>query len=166
MTCEICGKKTSLNWGDSTAILCKNCYNTEDGKSLLSEPQRAREKEISSQRRGAAEDIEQSTYTSTYQTARTIAKVVSFVGWIVAVVSAIAFIGTLLLSGQILGEALLFPLLLRLGGIVIGIFIIGTGQLMRVGVDTADHTGEILALIKAERLSRNEKNSVVEGSSP
>jgi len=106
------------------------------------------------------------SYTSTYHTARTIAQVVSFVGWSTAIVSAIAFIATLLLSGQIRGGALLFSLLPSLGGIVIGIFIIGTGQLMRVGVDTADHTGEILALMRAERLSRNEKHSVVEGSSP
>ena len=96
------------------------------------------------------------SYTSTYHTAHTIAQVVSFVGWFAVIVSGIGFIATLLLPGQIRGGALLFSLLPSLGGIVIGIFIIGTGQLMRVGVDTADHTGEILALLRAERLSRNE----------
>ena len=46
---------------------------------------------------------------------------------------------------------ILLTILPWLGGMLSGIFLIGTRQFTRATVDTADHTGEMLAILKQQQ---------------
>jgi hypothetical protein len=83
-------------------------------------------------------------YTSTYHTARTIARLISIVGWLGVVIGGLLVVGALSQGGP--PGLLLVPAL----GIVLGGFLlVGIGQFTRAAVDTADYTGEMLAIMKA-----------------
>jgi hypothetical protein len=86
------------------------------------------------------------SYNSTYHTARGIAKFISAVGWIVTAIGALFFLVALSESG---GARLLS--LPSLVGTLGGLLLVGTGQFTRAAVDTADHTGEMLAIMKASQ---------------
>jgi len=86
------------------------------------------------------------SYTSTYQTARTTAQFISAVGWVTVVLSV--FFGSIS-EGGIAG---LF-ILPSLGGAIGGLLLVGVGQFSRAAVDTADYTGEMLAIMKATWIS-------------
>jgi hypothetical protein len=84
------------------------------------------------------------SYTSTYQTARATAYFISSVGWIIAVISGVVFLVSISEGG--LAGLLFLP---SLSGVIGGLLLIGVGQFSRAAVDTADFTGEMLAIMKA-----------------
>jgi hypothetical protein len=90
-------------------------------------------------------------YTTTYGTARTIAQFVSFIGWVVFVISLLILAASLIKSiGPDRGFALIgiFP---AFAGAISGLLLVMAGQMTRAIVDTADNTGNILALMKKRR---------------
>lgn len=89
------------------------------------------------------------SYSSTSNTARTIAQVISAIGWAAALLSGGLLLGAAARSGAAAG-LVLFP---SIAGALGGMLLVGVGQFTRAAVDTADHTGEILAMIKGAELS-------------
>jgi hypothetical protein len=98
-------------------------------------------------------------YSSTYNTARSIAAIVSFFGWVLV---GIGILGVAFLLQQAGG---LKQLASGVGGIgaivsllvaVAGLLLVASGQVVRGTVDNADNTGEILAIIKATALEGKE----------
>jgi len=83
-------------------------------------------------------------YTFTYHTARKIAQLISVVGWLGVGIGALLLVGAF--SGG--GAARLF-LVPALGVALGGFLLVGMGQFTRAAVDTADYTGEMLAIMKA-----------------
>lgn len=88
-------------------------------------------------------------YTTTYGTARIICQFVSFVGWVVVIIGVLILIWSI---GQIKnnGFALmgLFP---AFACIMSGLASVMIGQLTRAMVDTADNTGQLLAVMKTRK---------------
>jgi hypothetical protein len=108
-------------------------------------------------------------YSSTYSTARTIAAIVSFFGWILV---GIGVLGVGFSLKDVVG---LKQLVSGMGGIgaivsllasVAGLLLVASGQAVRGIVDNADNTGEILAIIKATALEAEGQAAVtIEGQS-
>ncbi|MGH8646286.1 MAG: zinc ribbon domain-containing protein [Gammaproteobacteria bacterium] len=89
-------------------------------------------------------------YISTYKTGRQISAVISFAGWLVVASGVIAFFAVSQEFGNMPGK-LLIPITT---GVLIGMFGLGfvaLGQYLRAAFDTADFTGEMLALMKANK---------------
>lgn len=88
-------------------------------------------------------------YISTYRTARRVAELISAIGWILSAIGALVALISLLpiLKGYagVGGAVLMFSL----GGAMAGLLLVSMGQITRAAVDTADHTGEMLAIMKA-----------------
>ncbi|MDA3862045.1 MAG: hypothetical protein PF445_12560 [Melioribacteraceae bacterium] len=83
-------------------------------------------------------------YISTYGTTRTITKLLSFLGWLNIVLG-------LLISLIVAIKSPLFnwsTLLPAVGGLIIGLHLVISGQIIRATVDSADNTGQILTLLK------------------
>ena len=92
---------------------------------------------------GGAETM---AYKSTYNTARVMAKAMSFFGWVVAIIGVVvAMAGGTVGDGSVAGT--LPGLMVVLGGLAIA----AAGQITRAAVDTADHTGDMVAILR-ERL--------------
>jgi lipopolysaccharide export LptBFGC system permease protein LptF len=92
-----------------------------------------------------------SGYTTTYGTARMLAQFVSFIGWVVFVISLLMMAFSLIKSlGPDRGFALIgiFP---AFAGAVSGLLLVMAGQMTRAIVDTADNTGEMLAVMKNKK---------------
>ena len=89
-------------------------------------------------------------YKSTYKTARSIAEVISFIGWFIFAVCVLGAIVTGFKMGKEEAPALMrfLAILPWIGGMIGGILNVGIGQLIRTNVDTADNTGEMLAIMK------------------
>jgi hypothetical protein len=83
-------------------------------------------------------------YTSTYHTARAIAQLISVVGWFGVVGGVLLLLDAFFRGGEL--QLLVIP---ALGVALGGFFLAGTGQFVRAAVDTADYTGEMLAIMKA-----------------
>ena len=87
------------------------------------------------------------TYRSDYEVTRLIASSISFLGWAI-------FIGGVVLalmgmsSGAPMCLRFVFSLLPALGVAITGLFLVVAGQVTRATVDSADHTREILSIIK------------------
>ena len=88
------------------------------------------------------------TYESSYGTARLVAKLISFFGWIVLAGSIIA--GVTIFSASERSDPTILAAVIgtAVGGFLSGIMLIATGQITRAVVDTADFNGEMLALLK------------------
>jgi hypothetical protein len=92
-----------------------------------------------------------------YGTARSVARVISFVGWIfvgICTVSSVVMVNVTggfshLFNGP--GAIVLAPILI---GAVSGFLLVAAGQVLRATVDNADNTGQILALIKTWALEK------------
>ncbi len=98
-------------------------------------------------------------YSSTYSTARSIAAIVSFFGWILVGIGilGVAFLlkeagGLKQLASGVGGIGAIVSLLVS----VAGLLLVASGQVVRGTVDNADNTGEILAIIKATALEARE----------
>lgn len=87
-----------------------------------------------------------------YGAARSVAKFISFSGWVIVGICIIAILVTLIKS-NILGSMMLIPSFIA--GAVAGFLMVAVGQLLRANVDNADNTGQILALIKAWSSEKN-----------
>ncbi len=87
---------------------------------------------------------------SDYEVARKISKFLSFLGWLVFAVGVIAAIAGLVSGTQSRygGGVSLLALLPGLGISVSGLFLVAAGQVTRATVDNADHTREILNIIR------------------
>jgi len=100
------------------------------------------------------------SYVSTYGITRIISKIVSCIGWLAVAIGLVVSVIMLVKSmeqGRGLGLAVLFGLIPALSATLGGLLIIIIGQITRAAVDSADHTGEILAIIngnKAKPLTR------------
>lgn len=109
-------------------------------------------------------------YSSTYSTARSVAAIVSFFGWILV---GIGILGVAFLVDQTRDLKQLFSGMGGIGAIVsllvsvAGLFLVASGQVVRGTVDNADNTGEILAIIKATALEAKEAEAgfKIEGQS-
>jgi len=89
-------------------------------------------------------------YQSDYVVARKVAKFLSFLGWVVFVIGVIAAFAGLVAGTQAPysdGVSLL-ALLPGIGVAVSGLFLVAAGQVTRATVDNADHTREILNIIR------------------
>ena len=90
-------------------------------------------------------------YTSTYGTTRSIAKLVSFFGWVLIIIGfpiSLFFILESLRSQKDYTTFQLFlDLLPALSGLYSGLLLVISGQLTRATVDTADNTGKMFALM-------------------
>lgn len=133
--CKGCGKgyETSfLRWQNTD--LCKECF--DKGVVVPAQPH-------------TPSLIQTVPYTSTYFTARAIATLISAIGWIAVAISALLLI--VAISGGGMTRLFLLP---SLGGALSGLLLVGVGQLTRATVDTADNTGEMLAIIRATQLPK------------
>lgn len=89
-------------------------------------------------------------YTSSFDTARVISQLVSFVGWFLVGISPVILLVSLVLAVNG-GGFFLIGLLVSLVVAIMGILVVMSGQLTRAVVDTADNTGELLAVMKNKK---------------
>ena len=94
-------------------------------------------------------------YRSTHQTARAIARIVAFFGWL-TVIGAVIVIGSAVPEYSDAKRdpergAVLVKCAFALGAFIAGVLQVAMAQLIRAIVDTADHTGEMLAIMKTQR---------------
>ncbi|GLQ32612.1 hypothetical protein [Litoribrevibacter albus] len=83
-------------------------------------------------------------YQSSYSSARTIADVLSVIGWLTVVIGVFS---ALALASQ--GSSFdVFAMLPGLGLVISGLFMVVAAQVTRAIVDNADHTREILSLLR------------------
>ena len=97
---------------------------------------------------------------SKYNTARSIAGFISFLGWLVVVVMGILWIYlTVKSSGNFRYmnfQSILLILVSPLSGIIAGLFMVATGQIMRAIVDIGDNTRNTKVLLEdlTEKLAK------------
>lgn len=89
-------------------------------------------------------------YQSDYDVARKISEFISFLGWVVfAIGVTTAFICLISGTQSRYGEAVSFLAILPgLGVAISGLFLVAAGQVTRATVDNADHTREILKVVR------------------
>jgi general secretion pathway protein A len=90
-------------------------------------------------------------YTSTSGTSRMIASLVSFLGWVIVAISALILLLSLVGSLKENSGLALMGLFPSLAGIISGLLLVMSGQLTRALVDTADNTGQMLAIMKNKK---------------
>ena len=90
-------------------------------------------------------------YTSTCATSRTIAILVSFVGWIVVGIGILIFIASLTKESSNDGRFDLKGLLLFQEVVISGLVLVMTGQLTRATIDTADNTCQMLSIMRGRK---------------
>lgn len=138
--CQKCGEKSRDDF-DS----CWNCGTSQDE----SPPVDANVFKL--QREEAAKRDDRADYMTTYATARLIAQLVSFVGWVVVIISAMILVVSLAKSRDSGGFDLMMGLLPSFSGLISGLLLVMFGQITRATLDTADNTGQILALMKKRK---------------
>jgi len=108
--------------------------------TVSSAPQHARQAPSAS---AAAIASARPEYNSDYGAARGISSFISGVGWVVVVIGVL-----IALAGA--GQGYALAILPGLGLAVAGIIVVASGQVTRAAVDNADHTREILTLLKKQ----------------
>lgn len=89
------------------------------------------------------------TYKSSYKTARGISEFVSFLGWLLFIVGiVIALVGFVGGIKSRYGGVSLIAMLPGLGTAVAGLLLVMGGQVTRATVDSADHTREIMNILR------------------
>jgi hypothetical protein len=90
------------------------------------------------------------SYNSDYGAARKVSMFISFLGWLVFAIGLIAAIGGIAAGGNSRygNEMSLIAMFPGIGIAVSGLFLVAGGQVTRATVDNADHTREILNLLK------------------
>lgn len=83
-------------------------------------------------------------YASSYGTAKLVAEFVSVIGWMIVMISAVMVVAAFTHSKDVA----LISLAPGASGLLIGLVTVATGQITRASVDHADHSGEILWLLK------------------
>jgi hypothetical protein len=98
-------------------------------------------------------------YISPYRTAKAIAKVISFIGWLTFIISTLVCVVSLLspVSGNAFFSLLVISwrFLTILGSALSGLLLIIVGHIAIAIFDSADHNGEIKAMIQANLLAQN-----------
>jgi len=142
--CKKCGEKNEDSF-DS----CWSCGSSQDGV----DPENAEEFKLMKEEvdKSITKNNDTSHYTSTYDTTRIIAACVSFVGWVVVSISVIILLVSLVQSTKSYGGFALMGLFPAFAGIISGLLLVMAGQLTRATVDTADNTGQMLALMKRRK---------------
>lgn len=126
--CKNCGETYTISfggWGNND--LCKKCWDKDkrmENEVVINKPVKT-------------------GYTSSYDTTRAISLIISFIGWFMIVISIVVCVFT--------SFVLLLP---AIGVIVSGLLLVMGGQLTRAMIDTADHTGEMIVLMKNNRSKR------------
>jgi len=138
--CKKCGEENEDSF-DS----CWSCGAGQDG----SQPVNANE--FKSAKEDATKSDYSTGYTTTYGTARMIAQFVSFVGWVVVTISVLILIVSLVKSTESNGSFALMGLFPSLAGVISGLLLVMAGQMTRATVDTADNTGQMLAVMKKRK---------------
>ncbi|MEN6420521.1 MAG: hypothetical protein ABFD76_01125 [Smithella sp.] len=141
--CKKCGEEN-----EDTFDSCWSCSTDHDGiSSTDTKTLKSLKEDVSTS------DYSKSEYTTTYGTARATAQFVSFIGWAVFIISLLILAGSLIKSlGPDQGFALIgiFP---SFAGAVSGLLLVMAGQMTRAIVDTADNTGNMLAITKKRKRS-------------
>jgi hypothetical protein len=148
----------------ATQTLCQACGKPNPGQARFCEDcGQALQMEATSRRDTA--ETQTPFYVSTYHVARTTARFISAVGWIVFAVGVLmlllGFVGIMDAASR--GDRANFGIagllsVPSLGCIIGGLLLVGFGQSSRALVDTADFTGEMLAILKMSQAS--EKSGV------
>ena len=86
------------------------------------------------------------SYSSTYGVARGLATLTELLGWLIVVGSVV--LGFVASDWYLTGVELLLAVS---GMVLVGLSVIMGAQIVRATVDNADHTGEMLAIMKAGR---------------
>ena len=140
--CKKCGEENEDSFES-----CWNCGTGYDGVSPTN-PQ-----EFEEIKDEVIKNIETSEeYVSTYETTRIITKLVSFIGWVVVVISLLVFLIVVIKSSESRYGFNWLALLPALGGFISGLLLVISGQFTRATVDSADNTGQILELLKSKRV--------------
>jgi len=99
-------------------------------------------------------------YVSTYKTSKGVSTFISFIGWIVVIISILM----LIVFGAVSQDPsmnLIFQsfgfmgFISACGGLIGGLLLIAAGQSSRASLDSADFNGEMLAITKASLDARN-----------
>ena len=89
---------------------------------------------------------------SRYRTGRLLARIISFVGWIVvaaSIVLLILFLIGLAQQGVYSDHVMMFGMAgLTVGSILAGIVLVAVGQMLRATLDTADNTRQMLEIMR------------------
>lgn len=95
-------------------------------------------------------------YGSTYKTGRLISGVISIIGWVVVSSGLLAFIALSEIASKMFNAmpgAHFVPVVVALLLGIFGLILVAFGQWVRAAFDTADFTGELLALMRAKSKS-------------
>ena len=138
--CKKCGEENEDSF-DS----CWSCGVSQDGTES------AKVNDFKSLKEDVAKSDYSTDYASTYGTARMIAQFVSFVGWVVVGISVLILLVSLVKSTESHGGFALMGLFPSLAGVISGLLLVMSGQLTRATVDTADNTGQMLAVMKRRK---------------
>lgn len=124
--------------------------------SKEAEPARAclyniQQRELKAQGSPADESDSVHRYISTYNTGRQLAKLISFIGWLVGCGGSIGALVSVafLLGGKDLSGLALLPLGASLLIAIGGVLLVAHGQFVRATFDSADSAGQTLALMKS-----------------
>ena len=117
-------------------------YGKEIGKQTASPSQEA----YSEDQWDAATPSSVSRYTTKYGIARGLASLIEVLGWLIV-------IGGLFVAFNLPAHQFsqVYAFLTFCGIALIGLFVIMTAQIVKATVDNADHTGEMLALMKSRK---------------
>ena len=108
-------------------------------------------KEANLQQLNSENDETFTGYTSSFDTARVISKFVYFVGWFLVGISPVILLVCIHMAIRGGGDVFLIGLFASLVVAIIGILVVMSGQLTRAVVDTADNTGQLLAVMKNKK---------------
>lgn len=95
-----------------------------------------------------ASDLSKDIYSSKYSTAIGVSKFISFLGWLTFVGGIIVLLIDISQSSKYGGEVVIATLFPSIGICICGLFLVAAGQVTRATVDNADHTREILTLLR------------------
>ncbi len=118
-------------------------YGNDNGMSGLEVLRKIKSGELNGVQDDGIWYVRVDNYRSSYETTRKVSKFISLLGW---VTFALGLIGAVMALGNDWGS--LLEMLLGLGGAISGLFLVVVGQVSRATVDNADHTREILNILR------------------
>lgn len=145
MKCESCGQNTGINYGNSNAVLCSGCSTSTNGVQLMS---KRPDPDLERERNEPATPILRGFGGSDYRTSIIVARLVTTAGWVTCVVALIIAFSAFDDAGRL--ETL--ALVLALGVLIGGLFLVIAGQTSRAILDTANSANQIL-----QEMRRNAK---------
>ncbi len=145
MKCQSCGNPTRINYGSSGEFLCAVC--AEDGAKSP-----AAGNQIPAATDGSTTISGVQPISSNYGAARSVAFFVAFVGWGIVALGVTSVIA--LVSPYYYFQ--MEPLLVFLGVAVSvsGLLLVAAAQVTRATVENADHTREILNVLRQNQIHK------------